>query len=314
VSLPKALSLLVCVAAMTQVLAEPRSTARITKAGLTGRLQTEHFVVYYEPSDPMLARLMADAAEKQLKRISQDLGLRAQPLGKIKLLVFPTHYGFIKEGGLEARRFTVGTALGVTLEVAVDASGVFAPPEEVLAHELAHVVLSWLLGSRTRELPLWFNEGVAKTESERDFTQDDEIVAEAAADGSLLLLNSLSRDFPPKQTALAYAQAGSALRYMKRRFGRFSPREVIRSMVDARSFDEAMRDVIGIDAREFSDEWYAHVTRKYRPLRIARMVMATVSAVMAVLVVIAYLVRRRQMAEAARRWEEESKSRWDMWS
>ena len=61
----------------------------------------------------------------------------------------------------------------------------------------------------------------------------------------------------------------------------------------------------GLTADQFEDRWLAEMGRRYRTLRIASIVTAMISATMAVLAVAAFVVRRRQMREAARRWEEE---------
>jgi len=60
-----------------------------------------------------------------------------------------------------------------------------------------------------------------------------------------------------------------------------------------------------MDVGAFDDAWYAHTTARFWGIRMVRVVMAIFSAVMAVLVIAAFIVRRRRMAEAAREWEQE---------
>ncbi len=279
------------------------------EAKLSKTMRTAHFVVRYDPKDPFLARLMADTAEDELKRISRDLGYPPQRDRPFPLFVYPTHLGFIEAGGLETSKFTVGTASSGTERISVDASGAFELPEQVLAHEITHAVIFRMLGPTAVELPLWTNEGLAKHESREHSGEDDHLVADAAAEGSLIPLSRLASEFPESRTALAYAQSASAVRFLIARHGRNAPRALLAAMVRTASFDEAMREVTGRTGDAFAEEWMARTTKRYWMLRVARIGAAVISALMAVLAVVAFVVRRRKMAEAARQWEEEERER-----
>ena len=288
---------------------EARNRAAAAEATLTRTMRTAHFVVRYDPKDPFLARLMANTAEDELKRISGDLGYRTQRDRPFPLFVYPTHIGFIEAGGLETSKFTVGTASGGAEKISVDASGSFALPEQVLAHEITHAVIFRVLGPAAAELPLWMNEGLAKYESQEPTGDDDQLVANAAAEGALIPLSRLKSGFPEDRSALAYAQSSSAVRLLVARHGRRAPRAFLAALARTGSFDKAMLAATRRTGDAFADEWQAQTTKRYWTLRVARIGTAVVSALMAVLAVVAFLVRRRQKIEAARRWEEEERER-----
>jgi len=187
----------------------------------------------------------------------------------------------------------------------VDASGVFAVPEEVLSHEIAHAVIFRVLGPNAPALPLWMNEGLAQYESRELTYDDDQLVADTAAEGSLLALTSLSDDFPRGSTAVAYAESSSAVRYMVAKHGRSSPRIMLAELARTGSFDKAMVKATGMTGARFADSWLAKMERKYQGLRITRTITAVISVLMSALAVAAYLVRRKQKIEAAKRWEQE---------
>jgi len=285
------------------------SGAAAAESKLTGEMRTAHFVVRYDPKDPFLAKLMAETADDELKRIAHDLGYHAPRDRPFPLFVYPTHIGFIEAGGLETSKFTVGTASGGVENISVDASGAFAPPEQVLAHEITHAVIFRLLGAAAVELPLWMNEGLAKYESREPPGEDDELVGSAAAEGSLMSLSRLASDFPEKRNALAYAESYSAARFLVKRHGRKAPRALLAALARTGSFDKAMLEATGRTGDAFADEWLADTTKQYWALRLARVGTAVISAVMAALAVVAFLVRRRQKIEAARRWEQEELER-----
>lgn len=287
--------------------AEPSQAGKradAARARLSATMRTAHFVVHYDPSDPFLAKLMARAASEHLLRVSASLGHQVEKDQPFRLYVFPTHLGFIDAGGLETQRFTVGIA-STDDSISVDASGVFAPASEVLAHEVTHAVIFRILGPNVARLPLWMNEGLAKYHSEEFTTEDDHLISDAAADGLLIPLASLASSFPQDRAGLAYAESSSAVRYMIEEYGKTAPRLLLREMARGRSFDQAMVEATGMTGDQFARAWYNHTTERYWMVRVTRIAMGAVSALMAVLAVAAFIVRRRQKIEAARRWERE---------
>jgi hypothetical protein len=272
---------------------------------LASTMRADYFMVHYDPSDPELARIMAAGARRHLLEISKRLGYHPDAERPFPLYVYPSHLGFIEAGGLRARKFTVGTTAAVNETISVDASGVFAPSDEVLAHEITHAIVFRLLGSRVVGLPLWFNEGLAKYESEEPSEEDDQLLADAAAAGTLIPLASLRSDFPSESTALAYAESASAVRFLLKRHGRSAARTVLQAMAKGKSFDRAMAAAAGVTEERFVSAWHADVSRQFWALKWTRIATGSVWTIMAVLVVIAFLRRRRQKIEAAKRWEQE---------
>lgn len=270
---------------------------------LTGTLQADYFTIHYDPADPLLAELIANAAHEELLRISRDLGYTPEKNNRLPLYVYRSHYDFIQAGGRDVQKFTVGLARG-DQGISVDASGAFVSSKEVLAHEITHAVIARILGRNAAALPLWVNEGLAMHQSQA-YDDGEAAVANAAASGTLMPLAELAASFPRKRADLAYAQSASAIRYMSERHGNSAPRTLLAALAETGSFDQAMRKATGMSADEFADHWYARATRRYRTVRVVRIVGALLGMVMALLAVVAFLVRRRQKIEAARRWEME---------
>jgi hypothetical protein len=271
---------------------------------LTAAMRTPYFDVRYDPADKFLAESTVETAHDELVRVSRDLGYRIEPERPIPLRIYRTHYSFITEGGLEDR-FIVGTARTGDERISVDASGAFVTMKQVLAHEITHAVVFRILGSRTRALPLWFNEGLAKYESEEYVGADDTLLANAAADGSLIPLSALASTFPKDNTGLAYAESASAVRYLVKHHGRWAPRIVLAELAATGSFDKAIAKATGRSESAFVASWNDSLSRRFAVLRVWRIIAAFGGAAMAILAVIAFVIRRRRMAQAAREWEWE---------
>lgn len=304
---PRWIPILLCLLSASACLAQDRAAK--ARAELTATMRTQHFIVHYDPEDPYLAKLMAGIADKALRRISRDLGYQMENSRPFPLYVFPSHLGFIEAGGLEESRFTVGTTSSAGETIAVDASGVFAPADQILAHEVTHAVIFRLLGTQAAVLPLWMNEGIAKYESQETAEKDDVVSAEAAAQGELMPLSRLESSFPESRTDLAYAESASAVRFMIENHGKSSLKVLLKEIAETGSFDKAMLRATGRTNAQFSDDWMAEIDRQYLILRRTRIAAGVGSAVMAALAVVAFLARRRKMAEAARQWEEEEERR-----
>lgn len=270
-------------------------------------MKTEYFIVHYEPADKYLPQMISESAQAALTRISRNLGYKPEKYRPFTLNIYRTHHSFIEAGGLENSLFTVGTASSTEI-ISVDTSGVFAPATETLAHEITHAVIFRLLGPKVTRLPLWANEGIAKYESEQYSDSDDSIVADAASGGSLIPLKHLAATFPKDKMSLAYAQSASAIRYMAKKHGKKSLRIMLSELAHTGSFDKAMQKATGRTGGQFESDWSAYVSRHYYGLKITRVATGAISVIMAILVIIAFLVRRKQKREAARQWEMEE---WD---
>lgn len=281
------------------------AAAQNAPAKLNSIMHTRYFTVHYDSSDPILAEVMESTARENLLRISKELGYELQQDRPFPLYVYSTHIDFIKAGGLEGSLFTVGTTYSANERISVDASGVFALPEEVLAHEITHAIIFRILGSSISELPLWANEGIAKFESDDFADSDNQAITDAASEGTLMLLGELTLKFPKDRTSLAYAESASAITYMVKKNGRSSIRTMLDDLARTGSFDKAMLRVSTRTADQFASDWYAYTTKRYWGVKLSRIATQIAAFVMAVLAVAAFLARRKQKREAAKQWEQE---------
>lgn len=267
-------------------------------------MNTPYFTVHYDPADPFLAESAAEAASDELQRIAKDLGYKLESDRPIPLMIYRTHYSFIQEGG-HKDRYVVGTARTGDERISVDASGAFVAMKTVMAHEITHAVIFRILRDKAHTLPLWVNEGLAKYQSEPYPDVDNALVADAAADGTLIPLAQLHSSFPDKRTDLAYAQSASAVRFMVKHHGKSAPRTLLAELADSGSFDKALHTATGKIEKEFTAEWVDSIGRKFRLLRAWRIVSTFGGSIMAFLAILAFVIRRRRMAQAAREWEWE---------
>lgn len=304
-ALPIFIALLLIVCAVLPAAASEREDAAEAQRTLTATIRTKNFTVHYDPEKKLLSDTLADIAQQELLRISRELGYQTRSGRPFPLYIYPSHINFIKAGGLETSDFTVGTASSGSEAISVDASGTFALPEKVIAHEVTHAVIFRILGPNVAKLPLWLNEGLAKCQS-NDFGEDDRsLITDAASSGMLIPLPRLMISFPKDRTALAYAESTSAAYYLMKTHGKTSPRVILRELARSGSLDNAMVKATGRNTAEFEADWYDFSMKKYWSVRVTQIGLQVVSALMAVLAVLAFLARRKRKTQAAKEWEWE---------
>ena len=268
-----------------------RREAGSYRTKLSAVKHTDYFLLHYDPSNPYLLHEIADIAHEELLRVSADIGYKPDKSWPFTVYVYAVHYDFIKAGGLQSSKFTVGTTGGEHAEISVDASGSFDQPRTIIAHELTHAIIFRLLGSNITALPLWFNEGLAKYESGGSDSTDHVMLADAASENSMLHLSELTESFPQKSTGLAYAESESAIEHLIKTHGKSAPRKILAKLATSGSFDKAVKTVTGQSADQFADEWFDGINKSYATVRLVKVVTAAISVFMAILAIAAFLVR-----------------------
>lgn len=271
---------------------------------LTASIGTDHFVVRFAPSDRQTARATAETAETELARIADSLGYSLEPHKPIPLLVYGSHVAFIKAGNIEDR-MTVGTARTGDEAISIDASESLISTKQVIAHEVTHAVVFRILGSNSYKLPLWAHEGIAKYHSEGFAGNDEGIIAESASNGTIIPLSSLKVAFPSDRTALAYAESWSAIRYLVKKHGESAPRELLAELALTGSFESAINKVTGGTEEQFVKDWGNSLKERFGMARVLQIAGSFLWPVMAILAIIAFLIRRKRMRDAAIQWDWE---------
>ncbi len=111
--------------------------------------------------------------------------------------------------------------------------------EELLRHEIAHVLIARAAGGR--EVPRWFNEGLAMAAAEVWSLDDRSRVTLASLAGGATPLAELDRLFGGDrgEVARAYALSGAFVQDMLRAYGPAAPAGILSRLAIGQPFDEA---------------------------------------------------------------------------
>ena len=128
----------------------------------------------------------------------------------------------------------------------------------VLFHEYTHVVVRELTRGNC---PVWLNEGLAEIEGRREFDSPLTALKQATSGNTLLPLSTLTGSFASlqgKNVNLAYQQSYSLVRYMISAYGWHTMTEILKTLGEGRSFEEAAARAYRSVGRTFEEivaEW-----------------------------------------------------------
>lgn len=133
--------------------------------------------------------------------------------------------------------------------------------DQLIPHELAHVLMYKGLEENYANLPVWFREGVA-TLAERFPNPDYEHALTAASrEHSLLPLADLCNTFPPDQSRafLAYAESASFTRYLRDQYGNVGLSALAIAYSDALNCEQGTLRGLGVPLSSLERDWRENV-------------------------------------------------------
>jgi hypothetical protein len=165
--------------------------------------------------------------------------------------------------------------------------------EEVLAHEVAHVLL--YRASSGREVPRWFNEGIAMIAGRSWGLRDRTQLGLGLLSGERIPLWRLDDLFQGDRSRVeqAYALSGALVQDLLERYGAGLPRALLSRVARGVSFEDALRQATGATLIEVGESFYERQTVWRRWLPIVTSTAALWFGIAALAIVAAVKRRRR---------------------
>ena len=275
-------------------------------ADATARMTAGVFEIEYAPADEPLARSSLETLEESLDQFSKRL-----PSGNsaIHVTICHTVADFTRLAGGYARAPVGGIAKSHMGVIVVKAPGLLPPGQDyrgMLRHELIHVLLA--RNTDAANVPRWFDEGLAMVVSKELRWESGMRIARMYAQGRLIPYWDLDMAFAPLgdegKFDAAYAQALSMTRYLADQLGEDRFWELVHALRTT-PFEDALATYAGLTPRGLYDAW----ARSLWKVALLVSIVSGFSAfqLMAILVVVAYLRKRRRGRQILRQWEEEDR-------
>src|SRR5689334_9470195 len=240
-------------------------------------LRTEHFDIYFYPSEREgvdIAARMAERWHARLERLLQHTLRGRQPL-----VLYASHPDFEQTNviGGELGEGTGGVTEPLRRRIVLPMGGPLADTDHVIGHELVHAFQFDITSNPNsppgqngaERLPLWFIEGMAEYLSLgpvdpntamwlRDAVRQKD---EKTGKDSLPSIEQLDN---PKYFPYRWGQAFWA--YVGGRFGDDVIRRMLATAAAAGDTNVAIEKVLGIKTKELSNDWQAAIRAMYEPV------------------------------------------------
>ena len=215
--------------------------------------------IYWYNGDETFGRELMAAARQALDRLAGDIGAKPDKPVRIYIygstddlqgsMIFPREWS----GGVSFTRY--GTiAIGI-------APGKLEWGTRAMAHELAHLVVHQMTLNPYNELPTWLDEGLAMYAEGDPEPELAILIKDAAAEGSLITVRSLSSPFSAlaEEAVLGYAQSYSLVEYLIQNNGQEKMLELLANFSQGSDYDDALNRVYGFDMGGLNNLWREHI-------------------------------------------------------
>jgi len=234
-------------------------------------LADEELVVFWYEGGDEFGQEVYDMASLSLRQLEERLGVQLD--FSIRIVAYGSQEDFVSafprmNDWVGGRAFT---AMGLTVQT--------MPPwdhewvADVIPHEISHLLFYQVTDNPYVAPPAWLNEGLASYNELKENSYYDELVAQAAADGTLLPMAFIVGGFPAdhERAILAYAQSYSLVKTLIDGYGWEKMGAYLHAFKTAKlSFDEAaaFQGIYGLSFEEFLAQWRISVGAAAGPTQI----------------------------------------------
>jgi len=272
------------------------------------RIDRPPFSILYREGNRAEALSLASQAPGVIAELERDLGVLAPSAVLVRILQ-PRRDARMAGDAAGPPHWAVGYVPGSSREVVLRGDLIRAYPFEDLlslfGHEMTHILLN-SLPAGTDGLPLWFQEGVAVSESRRWSFHDVLALGTALLVASPPPLAALEHSFPDDESAarVAYAESFSFVSFLEREHGPAVVRRIVAGLAAGEHFSEAFRRVTGSDVAEVEVAWRERVTLIYRWIP-ALTSTSVLWLGITLLVLVSRIAKRRRERAIQEAWERE---------
>jgi len=244
----------------------------VRKAAVTGakfkQESSQHFILRYaHPKDRVLVAYALHALERSYEEIGRDLGV--YPKERVIVEFYPTLKSFVYATGFTREEIRTIGVVGVCnfnriMVLSPRLLPMGYPWIDTLAHEYTHYLV--FVGSGNG-VPVWLHEGIAKFEEKRWRENGppamdplyETLLAKAIKDDDFVPIGKMHPSFGKLENAgeaqLAFAQVGSMVDFLVRRWGEGALAGLLSATDDKGDLDTAFRNVTSLSLSEFITAW-----------------------------------------------------------
>lgn len=229
------------------------------------QLDTTHYVIKYQPIDQDYAKMVGEVAEEAFTEVTAVFGQR--PAQKTPIIIYPDTASLAKSFGWDRNEKALGVYWGGTIRIL--SPGAWLEDEDMKAsfaeqgpmvHELTHLLVDDITkGNYNR----WWTEGIAQYVEKK--TTGFEF-SEPFSDNKGVQyyhFSALTRNFDKLEQPVAYWQSLKAVEFIAEKYGEQSLFDILHSLGQQHTMDEAIRENLGIDMNTFEQNFVQFIQQNY---------------------------------------------------
>ncbi|TAM39788.1 hypothetical protein EPN54_03115 [bacterium] len=228
--------------------------------------KSTHFQVYYHTAAEDTLNRLTQRAEEYYNDITEELGFTRFNFwtweDRAKIYLFDTQEEYTKATGTpdwSGGESLPGTKVIRTFLTAPDFL------DNILPHEMGHIIFREMVGFNNPALPLWLEEGVASYQEKKRTPGIKKYLAGRIQNGSFMGLNDLdrydlSRSGDKEKVELFYLESYSLLDYLISEFGKDKFVLFCQDLRDYRDLTRALALAYSLGGREeLESSWKASI-------------------------------------------------------
>ena len=272
------------------------------------RLETEHFSLFYLPSDRSNANRLMRVAESVRTQVIIDLGVELDSKTKVYLANSKEEFHRLQPKKAKAPKWAGAVAYSALNLIIIDTSrqnkAFHRDVVNSFKHEFTHIVIGRAF--KRGKTPRWLNEGLAMYESREWDVNRVLNMTRAVLTHSLIPLEDLTEHFPweYQQAALAYDQSFYLVSYLLSKKGTKVFHRFISEYGRGKQLEEVLEDIYGLNMWELEKEWKTHLMYRFSWLSVVFST-TTIWFVITLTFLISYWRKRKQSRVKQTEWEKE---------
>jgi Tol biopolymer transport system component len=238
-------------------------------------LKTEHFDIYYYPTEQQAARDAARMAERWRTRLSTVFQHQLSGRQPLILYASPAQFQQTNAIGGDIGEGTGGVTEALRRRIVLPVGGTLGDLDHVIGHELTHAFQYDMTGSGrgtslgalpgATSLPLWFIEGMAEYLSLGPINAPTAMwMRGAVQDTGKDTLPSYRQLDDPRYFPYRYGHA--LLSYVAGHWGDQAIGQLLRRAGRRRGVDQAIREVTSLTPEALVARWHQEIHATYQPL------------------------------------------------
>jgi hypothetical protein len=222
-------------------------------------LESPDVTILWYSGDEAFADELLDVCEAAIEMLAVDVGTRVDRHIDIYIYASSTD---LRQAMVYPQEWTGGVAFTEYGTIAIGIGpGDMDWGMRALRHELTHLVVHTAVFSPFGRLPTWLDEGLAMHNEGEASESFESLLYAAAGQDALLSLRTLSGPFSSDtaKAYLSYAESHSVVQYLLEEYGSTAMHDLLMSMKDGETVDDALMMSFGLDIDGVEAAWRASI-------------------------------------------------------